>query len=199
MIMPELYGISEEGQTTWRCSERLPAFVLSTALREHLFMCTKLRRNMAHASKLPVPFRYTSVEELVLFCGQQAELDILEHAVFPDMTVGRCFENAYEVSQSNPGWRYTEGWGLMEGSIPTHHAWLTGPQGEVADPTWTTLMRGKTHFPFDLGRVAYLGVSVTPDAHRRWFESKGYPNILCYCDMNNLDVMVSGMEFFDGL
>lgn len=197
MIMPELYGVSPEGKTTWRVSERLPAFVLSTALREHLFMCTKMLRTL-YTRQVSAIFRYPSVEELVLFNGQQAELDILENAVFPDMTLGRCFENAYEVSQES-GWRYTEGWGLMEGSIPTHHAWLTGPNGEVADPTWTTLLRGDNPFPFKVGRVAYLGVSVSPGQHAKWFAQKGYPNILCYCDMNNVEVMQKGMEFFDAL
>lgn len=198
--LAELIAYNDKGEAVWTQREPVPAYVLTTGLREYLFAAASMLRLLSRRSENTPPFRYMSVEELVLFCGRQAEQDILKHEHFPDMTLGRCFENAYEVSQANPGWCYTEGWGFMEGSIPTHHAWLTGPSGEIADPTWAGLMRNNgDRFPFPVGRVAYAGVSICPAQHRKWFELRGYPNILNYCDTNNTDVMQSGMEYFDAL
>jgi hypothetical protein len=153
---------------------------LTRALKQYLAITARLRRQCE-----TVPGRrYQSSEELILFNATPVWADLGAMAL-PPMPPKQCFENAAQVARSLAGYHYTEGFALMDGSIPTHHAWLTGPDGAAADPTWPTIYR--SHAEREpakrwSGRGVYMGIAVDRDVHRRWIERTGYPNFLAVYD-----------------
>lgn len=48
--------------------------------------------------------------------------------------MGRCYQNA--ATHMSERFIYTEGFAFKPGLFPLAHAWLTGPDGKVYDPTW---------------------------------------------------------------
>lgn len=156
---------------------------------DYLWMTVCMKRNGSFFRKPKgMTLRYHSPEEIVLFAGQRACVNIWDMGT-PPMQVGMCFINAWHVSQRHPHWLYTEGWAMMEHSIPTHHAWLTGPNGEVEDPTWRSLLADNPERP---GRCSYLGVTFSDIEMLNWAEAKGYPNVLAYNEMTDPDVLALG-------
>lgn len=60
-----------------------------------------------------------------------------------------CFRNAYELVQTNPKWKYVEGFALH--TIPVHHAWTVRNDGHLIETTWKT------------SGVAYFGIELPMD------------------------------------
>jgi hypothetical protein len=113
-----------------------------------------------------------------------------------DLPPGRCFENAFAVSQSG-GWLYAEGYAVMDGSAePVHHAWLVGPYG-VEDPTWQQIYRRKTEVPGKVwsGNVVYFGVTISPEKHAEWTHLTGYPNLLSVYDDDVPQILTGRMPW----
>ena len=162
---------------------------LASALRHYLAIITNLR-----APRKP-GLRYRCSEELVLFNAKPVWAN-LRDMTLPAMQVKECFDNAAMIAGANPEYRYTEGFALMDGSIPTHHGWLTGPSGEAADPTWPAMYeRHAEREPSKRwsGRVVYMGISVDREAHLRWMERTGYPNFLAVRDDDVVDLLKNGL------
>lgn len=153
---------------------------LTGALREYLSLVAKMRSD----SRTVPGRRFQSTEELILAVAKPvwANLDAMD---LPPMQPKECFDNAEKVAAERPELRYTEGFALMDGSIPTHHAWLTDADGKAVDPTWPSVYAANAqrqpgkHWS---GRVVYMGIAVDRDAHIRWMERTGFANILAYCE-----------------
>lgn len=165
--------------------------MLTRALKCYLAMVTTIRRN-----ELRIAGRYASTEELVLFNAKATWADLAAMQL-PPMPPKACFDNAFTVAGLMPEYRYTEGYALMDGSIPTHHGWLTGPDGEVADPTWPGMYaRHAAREPMKRwsGRTVYMGIAVDRDTHLRWAERTGYPNILAVYDDDVAALLRDGLD-----
>lgn len=142
---------------------------------------------------------WSSSEQLVLHEGHRFDANIWEMTV-DDLAPGKCFHNAFILSQINPRWRYFEGWALMPFSLPTHHAWVVDEDDVVQDPTWKPLYRSYrdrsaaqgSPQPYS-GLVSYLGVSVDPVHHLHWTLSRGEPNILSVGEMDVREVRKHGV------
>ena len=160
---------------------------LTRALRDYLSIVAKMRRDCGTVPGL----LYQSSEELILATATPVWAK-LGDMVLPPMPAKQCFDNAEKVAAADPeAYRYTEGFALMDGSIPTHHAWLTDRDGKATDPTWPSLYDGHAERqPAKQwsGRVVYMGIAVDRAAHCRWMERTGFANILAYreADMEEL-------------
>ena len=165
---------------------------LAAALREYLLLVAKLRREMPG----PPGWRYRSSEELVLFNAKPV-LGNLPAMRLPAMAAKECFDNAVAVAARNPAYRYTEGFALMDGGIPTHHGWLTGPDGKPEDPTWPSVYaEHAARVPEKKwsGRAAYMGISLDTETHARWMERTGYPNFLAVHEDDVTALLRHGLE-----
>jgi hypothetical protein len=176
---------------------------LMKAIKEYLFLVTKIKRQSMRRASIK-SFRYSCVEELVLFNGKAfyTNLDTQER---PDGKIGECFLNAFNIAQINPEtYTYAEGWAMMDGSIPTHHAWVVDAEGHVYDPTWQSVIRneherqitraGSVHRTF--GSASYLGITIDARSHLSWAERHRYPNLLSYGDMAPVGVLERGISAF---
>lgn len=180
--------------------EALKDFLLFT-----LTMVTQMRRKMIGLCPPPpeLALRYSCTEELVLF-NATAKPTFIADCQFPEMQIGNCFGNAFQLSMEHPELRYVEGWACMEQSIPTHHAWVEHPDGSVSDPTWLGMVKNaldpingnaNIHVAPDYkGRCVYLGVSIPLANHLAWFEENGTPNLLAFGDMMPVEVLSKGTD-----
>ena len=165
---------------------------LTRALREYLSLVAEMRRTSGPARD----WRYRSSEELILATATPVWAK-LGDMTLPPMPPKQCFDNAEKVAAERPGLRYTEGFALMDGSIPTHHAWLTDPDGKALDPTWPSVYSGHAerqpgkHWS---GRVVYMGIPVERNAHIRWMERTGFANILAYREDDIEELLKLGPE-----
>lgn len=168
--------------------------VLTSALLEYLAIVANLRRKCQRS-----PYRYASSEEFVLFNAKPVWARFDAMTVEP-MTTKECFQNCWSVSQAEPELRYAEGFALMCGSIPTHHAWLVRPDGRVEDPTWPVVYQAHADSQPQRdwsGRCVYLGISIGQEAHRRWVGRNSlYPLLLAVHDNDIVEVLELGMEAF---
>lgn len=167
---------------------------LTLALREYLQIVTIMHRQ-CRARHLD-GFRFGSSEEMVLRLCKPVWANFDEMTLLP-MQVKECFDNAFKVAGSNPELRYTEGFALMDGSIPTHHGWLTGPDGRVEDPTWPSIYRDHASAQTAKrwsGRVVYMGFAVEREVHQRWLWRTGYPNILAVNEQDVVELLRDGPE-----
>lgn len=140
--------------------------------------------------------RYASVEEFVLFNGSVKHSYVMRTHL-PRMLEANCFENATRVSISDPTMTYVEGFASFgQDPIPTHHAWLEGPDGTIHDPTWKDVlhrnaMSGNVNQP----EVAYYaGVRIETDAHMAWIDEHETPNILCIGDLKPIGLLQGGYD-----
>lgn len=63
----------------------------------------------------------------------------------------KCFQNAFELANSNPELTYVEGFAVPDFvPIPIHHAWTVDKQGKVVDNTWKTPGAEYMGVPFEL-------------------------------------------------
>lgn len=171
----------------------IPYPTLTKALREFLAWITARQR-----AAVPPGLRYASTEELVLFSATPIRANLFEMTI-PEMSAGDCFDNAYRVSQADPAFRYAEGYALMCGSIPTHHAWLVDRAGEVHDPTWPAQYRAHAARQPERnwsGRVVYMGIEIEAAAHRVWTARRPHPNLLAVRDDDIPEVLRLGVEAF---
>jgi hypothetical protein len=168
---------------------------LLAKVRSWLTMMTKMHRK----NRRPDGDRYACTEEVVLFNGATSKANFAEMGAIPCMPFGKCFENAWEVSQADRRWTYAEGWGLMDHSIPTHHAWLVGPDGRIEDPTWRSVYwrhRDATPNEEFTGHVVYWGVTIPHDRHLHWAAHVGFPNLLSVGDWDIPEVRRFGIDAF---
>jgi hypothetical protein len=170
---------------------------LSRDLRNYLAVYTKVKRS--HANMIPDhPFRYVAPEELVLFNAVPVNCRITDTHL-PAMRLGNCFGNAFEIALTDDAMRYHEGWAYMEGSIPTHHAWLVDADGAVHDPTWLSMReRHQSKFVEDRNemRCVYMGVHIPIVAHMMWYLTHGTMNLLADGEMTRPEVLINGMDAF---
>jgi hypothetical protein len=167
---------------------------LTSALREYLQIVARMHRQ-CRAAHLD-GFRFGSSEELVLETCKPVWANF-DDMTLPTMRPKACFENAFTVAGRDLELRYTEGFALMDGSIPTHHGWLTGPDGKVEDPTWPQVYRRHADEQSAKrwsGRVVYMGIAVEREVHERWFWRTGYPNILAVRDSDIEEMLRLGPE-----
>ena len=166
---------------------------LADALRHYLVLVAKMRRQMPGAPGL----LYRSSEELVLFNARPV-LGNFSAMTLPPMPPKACFDNAVAVAAANPAYRYTEGFALMDGGIPTHHGWLTGPDGKPTDPTWPAVYAahaaGQPPGKNWSGRAAYMGIALDLETHARWMARTGYPNFLAVYEDDVEALLRDGLE-----
>lgn len=162
---------------------------------QYVGMSAIMRRRMTyqHKPKAIEGWRYHSIEEVLMFNTTPVEGDPMATPMDP-MIKGNCFANAFRTSLLRPEMRYTEGWATMERSYPTHHAWLTGPDGSIHDPTWKTI--GDEN-KVDRLRTCYLGVAVPREQHLGWFLETGSANILYNGEMMLEGVLRDGPAHFE--
>lgn len=172
---------------------------IAQSIRSWLFVHTKLYRQNHFRGRTvrEKSDRYASTEELVLFSGKPVNANYHEMGRFVDMPLGKCFENAFKISSTDDRWRYTEGWACHDHTIPTHHGWLTGPNGEIEDPTWRgwymDIMAAKPDEPWT-GNAVYWGVSPKRDDHLEWAIRTGHPNILAVYDFDIPEIRKHGLD-----
>jgi hypothetical protein len=172
--------------------------VLARDLRNYLTCVTKIKRQ---CEKQFNPegrgLRYLSPEELVLFEATPIYARILD-CQLPPMRAGNCFGNAFTVALQDRTMRYHEGWAQMEGSIPTHHAWLVDPSGAVHDPTWATVVQNpnKPLKPYNRNRCVYMGVHVPLEQHVGWFFEEANVNLLAAGEMIPKGLLEHGLDMF---
>lgn len=180
---------------TMRPRQRAATFPeLTAALRQYLFVVTRMRRLVGP----PAGFRYGSSEELVLFNATPVWANLRAMGL-PPMPAKECFDNALSDA-ANPALRYTEGFALMDGGIPTHHGWVTDTDGKALDSTWPALYdRHAKAQPAKRwsGRVVYLGISVDRGAHLKWIERTGYPNLLAVNEFDVEQLLHVGLSALD--
>lgn len=167
-------------------------------LKWELAAATWMRRKLMQMQPPPFHLRYSCTEELVLF-NATAKPTFITACAFPPMKKGNCFGNAFELSLEHRELRYTEGWACMEQSIPTHHAWVTHPDGSVSDPTWLSIVNEKSDaecLPGYRARCVYMGVEVALENHLAWFEEHGTPNLLAFGEMMPKEVLEHGLDAF---
>lgn len=168
---------------------------LNAWLWMHAMMYRKTQRG-AQARKLD--HRYASTEELVLFAGKRTDANFYEMNRFEDMALGQCFSNAFQCAHGD--WEYTEGWGIFDHGLPTHHAWLTNSvTGEVDDPTWRKNYKDNAaRHPNETwtGNVVYHGISIHRFDHAAWCERYQYPNLLSIGDWDIPEVRKYGTDAF---
>jgi hypothetical protein len=163
---------------------------LTRALCQYLGIVAKMRRQGRPSNGL----RYQSSEELILFTATPVWADLATMDVDP-MPAKQCFDNAFAMAGG--GGRYTEGFALMDGSLPTHHGWITDSDGKAIDPTWPSLYAAHAaREPAKRwsGRVVYMGLAIDRDAHLRWIERTGYPNILALYEADIEELLKLGLD-----
>lgn len=183
-------AFSEDPSDRFRALERF--------LKLELAMVTWVRRQMMKQQPPPVHLRYSCTEEFVLFNGVSRATFITDCA-FPPMKLGNCFANAMQLTLENPELLYTEGWACMEQSIPTHHGWVTHPDGSISDPTWLSLVTqddGRERLPDYRARCVYMGVTIPVDNHLAWFAEHETPNLLAFGEMMPQQVLEHGAGAF---
>lgn len=173
----------------------IPHDVLEDAMRTFL---GKIAARQRARSAGPPGARYCSSEELLLAVASPVRADVLT------MTINarpsrQCFTNAYAISQEGL-YLYTEGFALISGAAePFHHAWLTGPRGEIEDPTWVGMLAAKRSaqpsrdWP---GTTVYLGVTIGAADHAAWTARREYPNLLCVYDDDIPETLLRGVDAF---
>lgn len=84
--------------------------------------------------ELPDGMVFFCIEDFVLAYGRQFPSQPFPKHV-RKRRLGRCFSNAWQLVESNPGaYTYVEGFALYY--IPMEHAWCVDRSGHVVDPTW---------------------------------------------------------------
>lgn len=163
--------------------------------RKYTWLAAVMRRKMPYHGKPAsvAHLRYHSIEEFIMFNSRLVEGDPMATPM-PTGIKGNCFGNAFLIALQNPEYRYTEGWATMKQSIHTHHAWLTGPDGSIHDPTWKAI--GEENGMASLPTV-YHGVSIDAAAHHGWFLAEGSPNLLYRDELQMDGVLEKGMAYFD--
>lgn len=145
-------------------------------------------------------YKYGSSEEFILKETRPMGAMFDEMGAIPDMRFGKCFDNAWEVSQLNHRYRYFEGWAAMDHGIPTHHAWLYDTwTRKIEDPTWRRFyMSKRVEFPQEpwSGCGVYWGIPVHPADHLQWAARTGHPNLLAVYDDDHKDVLLHGAKAF---
>ena len=82
----------------------------------------------------PRGMMFFCIEDFVLTYGREFPFAVLPAGV-RKRRLGRCFSNAWQLVESNPGkYIYVEGFALS--IIPMEHAWCIDRQGNIIDPTW---------------------------------------------------------------
>lgn len=142
---------------------------------------------------------YGSTEEFILKEGLAMPASFGD-MLLPDMEPGRCFNNAWEVSQLNWRYVYCEGWAVMDHGLPTHHAWLYDTWlRRVEDPTWHGMYMDRAarfaHEPWT-GCGVYWGVPVHQMDHVQWTMRRPHPNLLAVDDNDYQDVLLLGNKAF---
>ncbi|WP_435059650.1 hypothetical protein [Streptomyces sp. bgisy060] len=106
-------------------------------------------------------WKYRSAYELVIAQGRWFTPATLPASIRP-LPERQCFANAMAVEAQHPHLAYTEGFALTaDSALPILHAWCTGADGKVVDPTWP-----------ESKDVAYLGIilpsNLRPLPPRHW-------------------------------
>jgi hypothetical protein len=167
-------------------------------LKLELAAATWLRRKMVQRQPPPFRLRYSCTEEMVLF-NTTAKPALITASAFPEMKAGNCFANAMQLALEHRELRYTEGWACMEQSVPTHHAWVTHPDGSVSDPTWLSIVNSMTEsdlIPGYRARCVYMGISIPLANHLAWFREHGTPNLLAFGEMMPRKALTDGMDAY---
>ena len=85
----------------------------------------------------------------------------------PKMTDKECFNNAWQLCERHPEYRYVEGYATSEIPIPLLHAWCIDAQDRVIDPTWP-----------DPANYTYFGLVLDPMFCRKRLLATQYYGIL---------------------
>jgi len=185
--------LKQDADGTLRPRARAATFPeLTSALRQYLEIVAQMQSRCRTVPGL----LYRSSEELILKTTKPVWANFDDMHLEP-MQPKECFHNAFALSSVDPALRYTEGFALMDGSIPTHHAWLTDPDGKALDPTWPSVYRGHAERSPGKrwsGRVVYMGIAVDADAHLRWVERTRYPNFLAVGDSDVEELLRLGTD-----
>lgn len=183
-----------EGGTLTPVPDPVPPVVLEDALLNFL-------RKVTARSVTQPGYRYSCTEQMLLKYATPVHANLDAMMIRP-MEPGACFDNAFAVAQQHNDWQYTEGFALIDGAAePIHHAWLTGRDGKVADPTWALLMAEKRRRqPGRIwsGDVVYFGLTVDSISHRAWCHRTLYPNLLSVYDDEIQETLMHGPKAWGG-
>lgn len=137
------------------------SFIIATMLRKLLpqdNVCTAYLQAMQKAGSL--------VGAFYLELGHQFELSpSLSESVKGEPK--QCYSNAARALMEDPDLVYCEGYAMLPGLIPVHHAWLLGPDGRVLDLTWR-----------DDPETLYVGVALSFETVVRFAEDTRYYGVL---------------------
>lgn len=164
----------------------------------HLMLGVKwwLQEHMYQYRSLHPGLPYSSSEEFILRETQPIGASFDEMGSIPDMRFGKCFDNAWEVSQLNHRYRYFEGWAVMDHGLPAHHAWLYDTWNrKIEDPTWRQFYYTKRiEHPGEpwTGCGVYWGVPIHPLDHLAWVQRTGLPNLLAINDDDCQAILLFG-------
>lgn len=115
-------------------------------------------------------FHYRNFEDFVLQEGKWYPPKRLPFN-YRRRVVGKCFNNAYELSERYD-LTYVEGFGVLSTGL-VHHAWNLDKKGNVIDTTWEDLWNLPEYEPPDKP-IGYIGVEIPFETVTLATELHGY-------------------------
>lgn len=112
---------------------------------ERLLTILKAEADVIESINLYVPFRYKSIQRLILEKGKPF-LALVEPRPFKGKPKS-CFQNCFQALWNYPQLSYCEGFAISDQVVlAVSHAWLVNENWEVIEPTWDEKYTGCNYF-----------------------------------------------------